>query len=895
MVSWQRRVAHREAVPRLATSRELLTVKLTPPSLPHAFVERRRLVNRLDEGGHDEVIVVCAGPGTGKTSLVAAWAVAGRHPGPVAWLSLDGYDNSPTGFWAYLLGALRASGAVPEGHQLEWIRPGRRIDEAFLRQVAGAIAVLPTPVVLVLDDLHEIWNPRVLRSLAFFLRHPVPQLRLVVTTRVERALPMHRPRLRRATLEIRAAELDFTAGEAGALLAGHGLRLEPAEADAVIGLTEGWATGLVLAARLLSERGTTAGLAEFSGTERSVAEYLNNEVLTEMTPSTRRFLRHTCVAEQLCGDLADALTGDADGQLTLESLVRSNAFVKELDSPSGWFRCHGLLAALLRHQVRLETPGLFRELHRRAAGWWAGQDAVLAALDHAVAAQDWPLVGRLVVTRVGPRIIAMDRRGLLDLLHRIPATELSATAPLELCSALIADDRADHGAVTARVARARALLVHEEAGLRTSIEIMAGAIDAALARERGDMAALVAAAEGALSRLPDVPPGELFRAREYQAVALDQAGVGLFWTGRLSQAETRLRSGLTMAEAVGDEFTQLSAMSHLALAAAEQRALHEAHRYAGVALDLATRRGRRSAWQVVPAYVASAMVGLEWDDLDEAFASVEEGLAAQQDDPEPIQSSALRIAEMRLLLARHKIDAARLVAERVRSQLDGAPPLLLARWLTIARAELELAAGDPQAVLALVERVPRAERAPRMRICEARAHLALGAPKRAAAVLVPLQRSAPDVGVAVETWVTSSLVEDALRQSARSVDAFVRAASLAEPQNIRRPFLGAEHHAMAGLLERHRWLVPRQSPFVAGLLTDLAVNGATTAAEAEDLTERELDVLRYLPTMLKNHDIAAEMYLSVNTVKAHLRSLYRKLGVTQRREAVERARELGLL
>jgi len=163
-------------------------------------------------------------------------------------------------------------------------------------------------------------------------------------------------------------------------------------------------------------------------------------------------------------------------------------------------------------------------------------------------------------------------------------------------------------------------------------------------------------------------------------------------------------------------------------------------------------------------------------------------------------------------------------------------------------------------------------------------------------VLAPLRRSARDLGVAVEAWVATSLVEDVLRQSNRSIDALARAVALAEPQNIRRPFIAAGSHPMAALLERHQWLAPEQSAFVAGLLTKLSVDGTPAGGpETIDLTDRELDVLRYLPSMLKNRDIAAQMYLSVNTVKAHLRSLYSKLGVTHRREAVERAREKGLL
>jgi LuxR family transcriptional regulator, maltose regulon positive regulatory protein len=875
----------------------LLAAKLVPPPIPRAFVDRPRLLDRLDAGVRGEVTLLCAGPGSGKTSLIASWVAAGRAPGPVAWLSLDAFDNTAAGFWSYLLGALVVAEAVPENHPLRRIRAGARADEPFLRRVAVALAALPAPVVLVLDDLHEVHDPGVLSSLAFLLRHPVAQLRLVVTTRNEPALPLHRPRLRTATVEIREAELDFTADESDALLAAHRLVLTPAEARAVHDRAEGWATGLVLAARLLVERGPAAGLNDFTGSERTVAEYLTGEVLAGMPAELRQFLQRICLADRVCGDLADALTGGTDGHATLEKLVRANVMVTAIESAPGWFRAHALLAGLLRHTVRTETPALFRDLHRRAADWFAEQDAVLPALGHAIAAQDWKLMGRLVVTRAGPRIVSADRGALVELLSRIPPHELSTTAGLELCSALLAYDRADYRAVVARVARARALLGEEEAGLRTPIEILARSMDAVLARERGDMAALVEAATDTLRLLLQVSPAQLVRTREYRSISLNMAGVGFLWTDRPVQAEEHLRAGMAMAEAVGAELTQLNATSHLALLEAERGDLCQAHRYATRSLDLATNRGWRTVLQVVPAYAALAMIHLDRDDLDEAEAAVEEGLAAQRGDPEPIQLSVLRTAKVRLLLVRGEVDAARLLAGRMTREIGGrqVPPLLV-RWLSIVRAELELAAGSPRTALGLIERAGEAEQTPRLRICAARAQLALGAPRVAEAVLAPIRRTAPDVGVAVETWVASSLVADALRQGNRSVDALGRAVALAEPQNLRRPFITAGPHAMAGLLERYQWLAPRKSPFVAGLLTDLSRAGqGADGPEAEGLTDRELDVLRYLPTMLKNHDIAAEMYVSVNTVKAHLRALYRKLGVTQRREAVERARELGLL
>ena len=181
----RKRAPRGRPVPRVADTRGLLAAKFARPQVPPALIVRQRLLDRLDEAARGEVTLIVAGPGYGKTLLVAAWADTGRPPGHVAWLSLDRYDDSPAAFWSYFLGALRSTGAVPEENPLASIVPGARVDEAFIRRIALGIAELPEPVVLVLEDLHEIVNPQVLRSLAFLLRHPVRQLLLVVTTREE--------------------------------------------------------------------------------------------------------------------------------------------------------------------------------------------------------------------------------------------------------------------------------------------------------------------------------------------------------------------------------------------------------------------------------------------------------------------------------------------------------------------------------------------------------------------------------------------------------------------------------------------------------------------------------------------------------------------------------------
>lgn len=883
----------------MGDSDSLLAAKFARPQPPPFQVIRRRLIDPLDEGAQGEVTLLTAGPGSGKTALVAAWAESGRVPGPVAWLSLDEYDNNPAAFWSYLLEALRSTGTVPDDNPLASIVPGPRMDETFVRRIAQGIAGLPGPVVLVLEDLHEIDNPQVLESLALLLRHPMQQLRLVITTREDPRVPLHRPRIRNRLVEIHAAELSFTVDEAAELLAGYDVRLTPAEIEILLDRTEGWAAGLGLAAMFLSERGPKTGLDEFTGTERTVAEYLTHEALASQPPEVRRFLLVTSVADRVCGELADALTGEPHGHRTLERLARENALVTRLGLQRPWFRYHRLLVDLLRHQLWLEMPELIPDLHRKAAHWFAQEDARLYAVHHAVAAQDWPLVGRLITTMAGLRIASVDRRPLMDLLAHVPANQISATAGLELSAGLLAFAHKDYEAIPRHVARARALLAHEEPDLRRPTEILARALDVTAARARSDMAAVIEAASDLLELLAEVSPAQLPNAPEHRAIALNHAGVALFWMGRLGQAETRLRSAMALAESAGIELTQLNAMSHLALLEAEQGRLREAYEHARSGLELAKRRGWHSVLQIVPAYLALALTHLERNALGEAEAAFTNGLAAQRADPETVQYFALRIAEAGILLARGEIDAARLVTHRMGEEIspDHTPPVL-ARWLTTTKAQIELAAGNPDEVLRIGGSTEYGNHAdPRLRICVAWAHLALGDLRTAETVLTPLHPSAPDVRSAVEAWLVTALVEDARRQNNRSADAFARAIALAEPEGMRRPFVGIERSRVSALLERHQWLAPGESPFVADLLAESTSDrsGSAPAQLIEELTDRELDVLRYLPTMLRNHDIAAQMHVSVNTIRAHLRALYRKLGVTQRHQAVDRARELGLL
>jgi LuxR family transcriptional regulator, maltose regulon positive regulatory protein len=294
----------------------LLATKLTPPRPPVRQVSRPRLFARLDAGTQQLLTLVSAPAGAGKTTLLATWSSWGRPPGPVAWLSLDAGDNEPARFWAYVLAALCRSGAVPAEAALRSLAPRPFADDAFLPLLVGALAELPTPVVLIVDDVQDITDATVLNGLAFLLRRAPPQLRLVLASRIDPPLPLQRLVVSGQLAAVRSADLAFTVAEVADLLAEYEFRQRLSEDDLVKlqARTEGWAAGLRLAAlSLQGEPDPRRFVAELAGDDRSIADYLVGEVLERQPEDLRRFLLQTCIVEELNGDLADALTGSRDG------------------------------------------------------------------------------------------------------------------------------------------------------------------------------------------------------------------------------------------------------------------------------------------------------------------------------------------------------------------------------------------------------------------------------------------------------------------------------------------------------------------------------------------------------------------------------------------------------
>ncbi len=876
---------------------DLLVAKLAPPQLPPGLVVRTRLVDQLDKGAASQVTLVSAGPGWGKTMLVAGWAASRSARVPVAWLSLDSDDNDPALFWSYVLAAVQ--GAVGElGPRLQGLAIRPPLGPETLHRIILGLTELQ-PLVLVLDDFSEVQSGEVLAGLGALLRHR-SSLRVVLVTRADPLLRLNRLRVSGRLSEIRAADLAFTSAEALELLRKSGVPIATEHYERLLERTEGWAAGLRLAA-LSSDRSDLVGqLASPGWYEGTVAEYLLEEVLTRLSEQRRRFLLRTSVADKLTGELADVLSDGAGGQRELERLEQANAFVVALDADRHWFRYHRLMSELLQHRLWLEDANLVLDLQDRAARWFATRGDALAALRHAVRARDWQLVGDLVVSLAASRVVSNQRSSFAALLAKIPASEFSTSAELRACGALMRFLDRDYPGFAAQVVEARAMLNGRDPSGTQPVEVFLTAADMVLARARGDIDALLSASEQLLAWLAEPGTSTLHAvARQYEAPALNNRGVALVWSGRESEAEPYLRSAVDVAAATGADLTMVNSHAYLGLVELARGRLGAAAAAAGDGLELAEQRGGTELAQAIVVYVVLAEVHLQRNDLDVAQVFVNRGLAAQRNDPEWTPYVALRALQARLLILAGQPNQAETVISALKAERgDWIAPARLRHRLAAIEAEIRLAQGRPADALDglrpyLAEDGPVQEE---LSICAARAELAMGEVARVEERLAPMRGAAKSPVTEVWAWLITALAADSRRDDHRAVDAVDSALIAAEPEGIVRPFVGLDDARVQAIL-RHRQGLGRTGRYAATIMSQFEPSPSRTVAAppADPLTDRELVVLSHLALLETNDEIAAALYISVNTVKAHAKSVFRKLDVSSRREAVKRGRALGLI
>jgi LuxR family transcriptional regulator, maltose regulon positive regulatory protein len=866
-------------------------------------VSRPRLVGRL--AAQARVTVVSAPPGSGKTVLLRSWIGQAALAEHAAWVAAGRDERDPQRFWLSALAALRQTTA---GSALvRELTAAPDLDGwALVERLLADLASLDDRVWLVLDDLHEL-GPDALRQLELLIMRAPPELRFVLATRHDVRLGLHRLRLEGELAEIREPDLRFTVAEARELFDAAGVDLpDPA---LLVERTEGWAAGLRLAALSLAGHPDPERLAaEFSGTERTVAEYLLAEVLDRQDEQVRRLLLRTSILERVNGELAGLLTADSGGERVLQDLEQANAFVVAVDASRSWFRYHHLFADLLQLQLRRTEPDQVAGLHEMAAEWFAGHGYPVEAIQHAQAAQDWGLAAELLAGHWPGLYLDGQAAVIHELLAGFPAETRAADAEL---AAVAAGDELARGSLEA--AR-RYLGLAEQApvpeGRKGQARLLVAMVRLLLARQRGDRPAVAEQARRlqALADTPeaahyDLAPGaRAGLGEELRALALISLGSTEFWVARFEEAQRHLERGVTLAGRIGRPYLEFTGLVYQAGIEFFRSSFALAEEQSRQAVELADRHG----WTDEPAAgVASLIVGgvLTWQGrLEEAEPWMRGAERTLRAEAGPADGLAIRSRRGLLELARGR-DADALAAFQAADQLagylaetnlmvDGNRSLLMQTLVRLGdteRAEQTLAA------LADSDRDGGA-----MRISLAALRLAQDNPHAAINALAPvLDGSAPLLWPAwlAQAFLLEAIARDALGDSRAAASALERALDLAEPHGMLTVFL---LHPAPGLLQRHVRQRTAHPALVAEILSLLAGNKsapppAGPPSPLEALSDSEVRVLRYLPTNLSARLIADELGLSHHTVRTHMKHLYGKLGTHTRVDAVARARALGLL
>ncbi|THA87085.1 transcriptional regulator [Streptomyces sp. A0592] len=875
----------------------MLTARFTAPAVPKTLVHRPELLRRLTAGVQGPLTLINGPAGSGKTVLTAHWAaVGGRTPRPPLWLTVEP-DDAPGVFWAYVLEALHRGGVqLPAAVG----RPTRAegVTQSFLVRLAAGLAESESarPVVLVLDQFDTAQPPAMTEGLDFVLRHAAGGLRIVLTSRTDSLLPLHRYRAAGEVAEIRHADLRFTHADAEALLAEHRLEVSQAGIRLLVQRTEGWAAGVRLCALAMQRSpDPEAFVRQFAADRTTIADYLLKEVLDAQPPATQDLLLRVSVTDRVHPDLADALTGRDDAARTLAGLARDNAFLEQVDA-SAWYRLHPLFAEVLRAHLRQRHPGLEQQLHGRAARWLAGTGRLNEAVVQAAAAGDWPFAaGRLV-----------DDLAIGRLFTGLEAEQLNrAFAPLPADAP---------GAAPALVGAAVRLVVqdlpgYEEAVRRADSRLGPGSGAAArlsraflgvlAGRAAGDPAAAERAAADAERLLAQVPAPLVAAHPELRALLLAALGAVRLGAGRLDGAQSALTTAVdACAEpatepgpAPGTQYPLCDALGSLALAELLRGRLRQAAEHARASLVVAEQSALPPERRSATGHLVLAGVAVEQDDLPAARSHLDLATETAAAGPRPEPAAAVQAAVIGARIAVAEGDGGAALAVLARLHPAGAAPAAgphsawAADALAVAASAAHLARGDTEAALQVLDAAPSGR--PEHTLARARALLAAGHTEAAARELTGLPADdSPAAPVQVAVCLLGAEIAAARGRTGEARRKLAEAVDLARPEELRRPF------AESGPWVRRNL---RGTPRPAPLRSRPADGSDGCDAVLEALSARETEVLRQAARMLSTEEIAAELYVSANTVKTHLKSIYRKLCVTRRSDAVHRAQDLGLL
>lgn len=871
------------------------------PTLPQSYVSRSRLLAILEPSDRIPLVLVSAAAGAGKTLMTAEWVGQAGADHLTVWIRFEGGDI--TTFWSDIARALTLRGVeLASAGPLNGAHPGQRED---LVRLCAAVARHPQPVRLVLDDL-DLTDARLASEVEFFLRHANHNLQLVITSRVDPVLPVYRYRLEDSVVEVRTADLAFTLAESAQLLETCGVHLADESIRALHTRTEGWVAGLRFAAMFMSRCADPdeAALA-ISGDTGNIAEYLIGEVLKSQSPTTRQLLLNTSVADTLQPGLIEELGGPGAPR-ELARLTRENTFIDQrLDLP-GTYSYHPLFKDVLRAELSYAAPKQWRLLNHRAAAWFAERGMLTRSVAHVATVNAWGEAAKFVVDdlALGQLVVEQGSGALTAALNHMPADVNDAQACV--VRAAIALGRGDFKECDAELGRAVQTTGDvdspENSALLLAISLLT-AVRGSSVNEPEAARRLAEAAENLLL-LPTYHT-KLASHPEVAALVHTSKGIACVRNGQFADAMEAFAVGEAAARKPGCERLLAECNGFLALISALNGRLTRADALAARSIGVSDSIDAAPIDRPPSALVARAWVALERLDLPAAAENIRLARLTRFLPGDPVSRTFAVIIAARLLRGRADIPGAIAITERACAQAAQEVSWLTER-LMLELSTLRIAAGDAviadPALRTMGSPVNQAEIA----LATAQSQVAQG---KLAGVDAQL-RLATSPSAPLRTRVAGSLVE--LEHSLIEGDThnahvlLERSLRLAAPETLRRPFREASPAVKAlmrkesVLLAHHPWLDGnslrgRGHPDGTRVGTDSMPGLEPEARVVEPLTGKEMEVLSHLAELLSTDEIAEAMFVSANTIRTHVRSILRKLGVSRRNEAVRRARKLSLI
>lgn len=910
----------------------LLATKLYVP-VPHPeLVLRPRLGKRLNEGLGRKLTLVSAPAGYGKTTLLSTWIAAhreamdwgetpnlenlsaktGRQIPKFGWLSLDDGDNDLARFLAYWMAALRmADPAInPEISQVS-PSPALLSAEPVMTNLINDLAARSSPIVIILDDYHLIQNATIHQALDFWLVHQPPRMHLVIAGRADPPLSVARLRARGQLAELRQEDLCFTPAEVTEFLGQvAGLSLSPQEMAALASRTEGWIAGLQLAAASMQGRSDLAAFIQsFTGSNRFILDYLLSEVLERQPPALQAFLLQTSILERLCNSLCDAVIEEQvkvdlqASQSTLEHLERSNLFLLPMDIERKWYRYHQLFADLLRKQLLQTWRSLIPELHRRASAWFEMNGFANEAIDHALEANEFERAATLIEGAAESILLRAEVTTLTKWMERLPQDVLFSRPLLCLYQSwvlLIMGHSLESIEAYADELVARG---NFPAGQLASLQAVIGAA-------RDDMAATANYARQALEQLPE----ENLFLRGFAARML---GFARLVEGDQAESDQILDEIVRRSQQSGQIANAISALCSMAELALRRAQLRKARAFYERAISLGVDHQGRLHPMACEAVLGLGAILREMDDFAKAESLLHQGidLALQWRPVEAIAGygdlARIRQTQGDLSGAEGFVQKARALATQIDYiQLDDvvvdmqearlwvSQGRLQDAWEWAVKAGLERPDIEPERLLAQDPIAIRLRKYELMVV--ARLLLAQGQPAQALEMLEAQRLKLKAIGriaLVMESHMLEALAHQALGNIAQAQDSLEQALGIAQPEGFVRTFTD-EGAPMARLLERSlKDADSLMREYIAKLLTacNQAPEKPPAQALAQPLSERELEVLRLLATSLPTSDIAASLYIAESTLRSHTKSIYAKLNAHSRMEAIQHAKDIGIL